>query len=64
MSKKDRDLSILVTAGLYILQILEASTNAHLLQHNVDNNLTISPQIIKDATSNKSVVVASLNFKF
>jgi len=62
--KKDRDLSILVTVGLYVLQILEASTNAHLLQHNVDNNLTISPQIIKDATSNKSVVVASLNFKF
>ncbi|UMB54291.1 DUF5683 domain-containing protein [Lutibacter sp. A64] len=62
--KKDRDLSILVTVGIYVLQILEASTNAHLLQHNVDNNLTISPQIIKDATSNKSVVVASLNFKF
>ncbi|UMB61630.1 DUF5683 domain-containing protein [Lutibacter sp. A80] len=62
--KKDRDLSILVTVGLYVLQILEASTNAHLLQHNVDNNLTLSPQIIKDATTNKSVVVASLNFKF
>ncbi len=62
--KKDRDLSILVSVGIYVLQILEASTNAHLLQHNVDNNLTISPQIIKDATSNKSVVVASLNFKF
>lgn len=62
--KKDRDLSILVTVGLYVLQILEASTNAHLLQHNVDNNLTLSPQIIKDATSNRSAVVASLNFKF
>lgn len=62
--KKDRDLSLLVTVGLYVLQVLEASTNAHLLQHNVDNNLTLSPQIIKDATSNKSVVVASLNFKF
>lgn len=62
--KKDRDLSLLVTVALYVLQVLEASTNAHLLQHNVDNNLTISPQIIKDATNNKSVVVASLNFKF
>lgn len=62
--KKDRDLSLLVTVALYVLQVLEASTNAHLLQHNVDNNLTLSPQIIKDATNNKSVVVASLNFKF
>ena len=62
--KKDRDLSLLVTVGLYILQILEASTNAHLLQHNVDNNLTISPQIIKDTTTNKTIVGAGLNFKF
>lgn len=62
--KKDKDLSLLVTVALYVLQVLEASTNAHLLQHNVDNNLTLSPQIIKDATNNKSVVVASLNFKF
>ncbi|SNR29869.1 DUF5683 domain-containing protein [Lutibacter flavus] len=62
--KKDRDLSLLVTVALYVLQVLEASTNAHLLQHNVDNNLSLSPQIIQDAVSNKSVVVASLNFKF
>lgn len=62
--KKDRDLSLLVTVALYVLQVLEASTNAHLLQHNVDNNLSLSPQIIKDAVYNKSVVVASLNFKF
>ncbi|REE82248.1 hypothetical protein BX611_1794 [Lutibacter oceani] len=62
--KKDRDLSILVTVALYVLQVLEASTNAHLLQHNVDDNLTLSPQIIKDVTNNKSVMVASLNFKF
>ena len=62
--KKDRDLSILVTVALYVLQVLEASTNAHLLQHNVDDNLTLSPQIIKDVSSNKSVMVASLNFKF
>ena len=62
--KKDRDLSLLVTVALYVLQVLEASTNAHLLQHNVDNNLTLSPQIIKNTTNSKSVVVASLNFKF
>ncbi|WP_298370379.1 DUF5683 domain-containing protein [uncultured Lutibacter sp.] len=62
--KKDRDLSLLVTVALYVLQILEASTNAHLLQHNVDDNLTFSPQIIKDVTNNKSTLVASLNFKF
>jgi hypothetical protein len=62
--KKDRDLSLLVTVGLYFLQIIEASTNAHLLQHNVDDNLTFSPQIIQNSVTNKSVVGASINFNF
>ncbi len=62
--KKDRDLSLLLTVAMYFLQILEATTNAHLLQHNVDDNLTINPQLIKDITSNKAIVGASINFKF
>lgn len=62
--KKDKDLSILVTVVFYILQIVEASTNAHLLQHNVDENLSVSPKLIKDITSNKSIVGASFNIKF
>ena len=62
--KKDRDLSLLVTLGLYFLQIIEASTNAHLLQHNVDDNLSFSPQIFQNSITNKSVVGASLNYNF
>jgi hypothetical protein len=62
--KKDRDLSLLVTVGLYALQILEASVNAHLQQHNVDNNLSLRPKLIKDDLRNKSIVGASINFKF
>ncbi len=62
--KKDRDLSLLVTVILYVLQIVEASTNAHLLQHDVDDNLSINPRIIKDITTNKSIVGASININF
>ena len=62
--KKDKDLSLLVTAGLYVLQIIEASTNAHLLQHNVDNNLTLNPKLIKNPTNNRTIVGAQINFKF
>ncbi|MGV8945238.1 MAG: DUF5683 domain-containing protein [Lutibacter sp.] len=62
--KKDRDLSLLVTVGLYILQIVEASVNAHLLQLNVDSDLSVSPQIIFDETNKKAIVGASVNFKF
>ena len=62
--KKDRDLSLLVTIGLYVLQVIEASTNAHLLQHNVDNSLTINPKIIRNTTTNKAIVGAQINFNF
>lgn len=62
--KKDKDLSLLVTVGLYLLQVIEASANAHLLQHNVDDNLSFTPQIIHNSATNKSIVGASLNIKF
>ena len=62
--KKDKDLSLLVTAVFYILQIVEASTNAHLLQHDVDDNLSVNPKIFKDLTNNKTIVGASINFNF
>lgn len=62
--KKDRDLSLLVTIGLYVLQIVEASVNAHLLQHNVDSNLSVSPTIIRNDLNNKAIVGTSVNFNF
>ena len=62
--KKDRDLSLLVSVGLYVLQVIEASTNAHLLQHNVNNNLTINPKLIKNSVNNKAIVGAQINFNF
>ena len=62
--KKDRDLSLLVSVAFYLLQIVEASTNAHLLQHDVDNNLSFRPKLLKQDISNNSIVGASINFKF
>ena len=62
--KSDRDLTLLVTIGMYVLQIIEASVNAHLLQHNVDDNLSFRPKLIKNNVTNKSVVVGSINYNF
>lgn len=62
--KSDRDLSILITVGLYVLQIVEASVNAHLLQHNVDDNLSFKPKMIKNKVTNKSIFVGSINYNF
>ena len=62
--KSDRDLSLLITIGLYVLQIIEASVNAHLLQYNVDDNLSFKPRMIKNNMTNKSLVGASINYTF
>jgi len=46
--KENRDLSLLTTVVLYVLQIVEASVNAHLLQFNTDDNLTFKPTFVND----------------
>lgn len=62
--RRNKEISLLVTIGLYALNIIDANVDAHLLQYNVDENLSLSPhyelnQI--DATSNLGL---TLNFKF
>lgn len=57
--KKDRDLSLLVTGIFYVLQVVEASVNAHLIQFNIDENLTFNPQLIQNDFNGKPLVGAS-----
>ena len=47
--KSNRDLSLLTTVVFYILQIVEASVNAHLLQFNTNDNLSFAPTIISNS---------------
>ncbi|MEE9407642.1 MAG: DUF5683 domain-containing protein [Polaribacter sp.] len=44
--KSNRDMSLLSGVILYVLQIVEASVNAHLLQFNTDDNLSFKPALI------------------
>lgn len=46
--RENRDMSLLSGVILYILQIVEASVNAHLLQFNTDDSLTFKPVVIPD----------------
>ena len=41
--RRNRDLSVVVTVGFYILSIVDANVDAHLSQFNVNDNLTIRP---------------------
>ena len=46
--KNYRDIAILSLAASYMLNILEANVSAHLLQFNVNDNLSIRPNLIFD----------------
>jgi len=42
--QRDRDLMVLVTIGLYVLNIIDANVDSHLKQFNVDDNLSVDFQ--------------------
>ena len=44
----NRDLSILSTVLIYVLQIVEASVNAHLLQFDASDNLSVNPTMVNN----------------
>ncbi|MDO7171775.1 DUF5683 domain-containing protein [Mariniflexile sp. AS56] len=62
--RKNKEISLLVTIGIYALNIIDANVDAHLMQYNVDENLSLAPHFRIneiDATSNLGL---TLNFKF
>ena len=46
--RRQKELAILITAGMYVLQIIEANVDAHLSQYNVTEDLTFAPDIQTD----------------
>lgn len=46
--RNNRDLSLLTTLILYALQVVEASVNAHLIQFNTSDDLSLRPVIVPD----------------
>lgn len=62
--RRNKELSLLVTIGIYALNIIDANVDAHLLQYNVDEKLSLAPHYKLneiDATGNLGL---TLNFKF
>ena len=62
--RKNKELSLLITIGIYALNIIDANVDAHLLQYNVNENLTLSPHFKFNELNVKSDVGLTLNFKF
>ena len=62
--RRNKELSLLITVGLYALNIIDANVDAHLLQYNVDDNLSLKPHYRFNEFDNTGDLGLTLNFKF
>ncbi|WP_242085287.1 DUF5683 domain-containing protein [Aestuariivivens sediminis] len=62
--RRNKELSLLVTIGIYALNIIDANVDAHLLQYNVDKNLSLAPHYKLNEMDARSNLGLTLNFKF
>lgn len=62
--QRNRDISLMVMIGIYVLNIIDANVDAHLIQFNVNENLSLRPDInINDITRKQNLGLV-LNYKF
>lgn len=62
--RRNQELSLLVTIGLYALNIIDANVDAHLMQFNVDENLALKPHYKYNQIDNTTDLGLTINFKF
>jgi hypothetical protein len=62
--QRNRDISIIVTTAFYILNIVDANVDAHLIQFNVNDNLSLRPDIYQNEINYKHNVGLTLNYHF
>ena len=62
--KRNKEMSMLIAIGMYALNIIDANVDAHLLQYNMDENLSLKPVIDFDNPNCYAQAGLSLNFRF
>ena len=62
--QRNQESSLLVTIGIYVLNIIDANVDAHLLQFNVDDNLSLKPHYKINEFDQSSDLGLTVNFKF
>lgn len=62
--QRNKEISILVTVGIYALNIIDANVDAHLQQFNVSEDLSVRPAMNFDEFTGKTGYGLSLNFNF
>jgi len=62
--RQNKELSLLITAGIYALNIIDANVDAHLMQYNIDDNLSLAPHYKLNEIDRTSNLGLTLNFTF
>lgn len=64
--KRQRDYAIAITAGIYLLNIIDAVVDAHLYEGRKDPDLALSPIILQDFSGREDTpkVGLALNYRF
>jgi len=62
--KKNKDLSLFLTIGLYALNIIEANVDAHLDDKAFNTNLSFSPSFYIDPINNQYVAGVNIKYDF
>jgi len=62
--KKNRDLALFVTIGIYVLNIIEANVDAHLDDKAFNTNLSLRPALYINPIDNQAFAGVNLKFDF
>ncbi len=62
--QRNKEVSIMVTLGLYALNIIDANVDAHLQQFNVSEDLSLKPNVDYDQFTGTTGYGLTLNYNF
>ncbi|MFT5848807.1 MAG: hypothetical protein ACJARX_000096 [Psychroserpens sp.] len=62
--RRNKELALLLAIGMYALNIVDANVDAHLLQFNIDEDLSLRPHFKYNEMENTTNLGLTLNFKF
>jgi hypothetical protein len=62
--QRNASLSGFFVLGFYVLNIIDANVNAALRQFNVNQSLSVRPEITPDAVTLKANLGLTLNYRF
>ena len=63
-AQRNRDLSLFITIGIYILNIVDANVDAHLQQFNVDEDLSFKPNLEYNPVINQHHFNVNVSYRF